>query len=307
MVSTLAMFPGQGSQYVGMGKQLVAEFSAARLVFEEAEDAAGIQIRRLCFDGPEEELLLTANTQPCILATSVAVWRVLTSEIEFKPHYFAGHSLGEYSALVAAGKLSLFDAVRLVRRRGEEMQRAVPAGKGAMIAAINAPVEKLDALCVQISSSASRIEVANYNSPQQIILSGHAEAVREAAGRLEAEGIKVVSLPVSAPFHSSLMSPAKLAMEPLLQGINWSKNPQKIIANLTGVAEESYDSGFLIEQIDHPVKWMQSVTFAHQAGCEQYVEIGPGKVLFGLARRILPRGPVLQNSEDIKALISALS
>jgi [acyl-carrier-protein] S-malonyltransferase len=302
LVKTLVMFPGQGSQFVGMGKELLDNFAVAKLAFEEAEDSAKINIRQLCLDGPEDELKLTANTQPCILTHSVALWRVLKEETDFSPDLFAGHSLGEYSALVAAGILDLGQAAMLVRKRGEAMQEAVPAGVGAMAAVMNVPAVDLIARCESVSDDQARVEVVNFNSPQQLVVAGHKTSVDALCAGLEKDGMRFVPLAVSAPFHSSLMAPARDAMTELLEGTTY-KAGSPVIANLTGEIEEAYRAEFLIKQINSPVLWTQSLEAAHSAGCEAYVECGPGKVLFGLARKSLPKGLKLINSADITKCI----
>lgn len=301
------MFPGQGSQFVGMGRDLLHEFPTAKLAFEEAEDAAKIQIRKLCLDGPEDELKLTANTQPCILTVSVATWRVLQQEAGFAPDAFSGHSLGEYSAVVAAGKMELGRAAFLVRKRGEAMQQAVPAGVGAMAAVMNVPAEDLKTRCAKASKPGSVVEVVNFNSPQQLVVAGHKPAVDALCNQLEADGQRFVSLPVSAPFHSSLMKPAREAMTPLLNETKFHKNDARIIANLTGKYADDYGPRYLIEQINSAVLWTQTLETAHQSGLETYVEVGPGKVLFGLARKTLPKGPKLVHTEDVKQTIKDLT
>ncbi|MEN9835352.1 MAG: [Acyl-carrier-protein] S-malonyltransferase [Pseudomonadota bacterium] len=303
----LAMFPGQGSQFVGMGRQLLSEFPAVKSVFEEAEDAAKLSIRRLCLDGPEDELKLTANTQPCILTVSVATWRVLQGETGIVPSVFAGHSLGEYSAVVAAGKLDFARAVFLVRRRGEAMQAAVPAGIGAMAAVINVTADDLQARCTAASQKDSVVEVVNFNSPQQLVVAGHKTAVERLCAGLESSGLRFVMLPVSAPFHSSLMQPARLAMEPLLTESKFHTTPTRIIPNLTAEIGDQYAADLLVAQINSPVKWTQSLERAYAAGCRDYVEIGPGKVLFGLARKSLPRDVQLRHTDDVRETITALS
>ncbi len=299
----MAMFPGQGSQYVGMSRGLLAEFPYVKSAFEEAEDAAKINVRKLCLDGPDDELKLTANTQPCILATSIATWRVLVNEAGIHPDYFAGHSLGEYSAVVAAGKLTLSEASLLVRRRGEAMQAAVPAGVGAMAAVMNLPAADLKEKCKVVSWDGSVVEVVNYNSPQQLVVAGHKEAVSRLCTDLEAAGSRFVVLPVSAPFHSSLMAPAREAMIPLLESAKFTANTQRVIANLTGKIEKDYGPRFLVEQINSAVLWTQTLETAQECEVETYVEIGPGKVLFGLARKTLAKGPKLMHTEDLKQAI----
>jgi len=303
----LAMFPGQGSQFVGMGRDLLSEFPAVKTAFEEAEDAAKINIRKLCFEGPEEDLKLTANTQPCILTVSVATWRVLLNETGLKPEAFAGHSLGEFSAVVAAGKLDLGRAAMLVRKRGEAMQAAVPAGIGAMAAVMNVAGDDLKARCAKFSKPGSVVEVVNFNSPQQLVVAGHKTAVDALCAALEADGQRFVILPVSAPFHSSLMEPARKAMTPLLSESKFVRNETRVIANLTGKVEAEYGARFLIEQINSAVLWTQTLETAQASGCDTYVEIGPGKVLFGLARKTLAKGPKLLHTETIKQTIQDLT
>lgn len=315
MTKTLAMFPGQGSQYVGMGKTLLENFSYVKEVFEEAEDALKVNVRKLCLEGPEEELKLTANTQPTILTCSVATWTILKSETGFNPDLYAGHSLGEYSALVASGKLKFSDAVKLVRTRGEQMQIAVPKGKGAMSAVLSFDVSALEELCKKATSEllvkgldplASSVEIANYNSPKQLIISGGAEAVSTVSEMLAEQKAKVVSLPVSAPFHSKLMKPARDAMQPLLEATSLTKNDSKVIANISGKIEEDYSTKLLIEQIDGPVLWTQTISCAIENECTKFVEVGPGKVLFGLARREVPKGSTLICTDDILKAIEDL-
>jgi [acyl-carrier-protein] S-malonyltransferase len=300
------MFPGQGSQFVGMGRELLSEFPSAKVAFEEAEDSAKINIRKLCLDGPEEELKLTANTQPCILTMSVAVWRVLVAEVGIAPIYFAGHSLGEYSAVVAAGKMTLGRAAFLVRKRGEAMQAAVPQGIGAMAAVMNMPAQELIAACAAISKPGSVVEVVNFNSSQQLVTAGHKTAVDALCAKLETAGIRYVPLPVSAPFHSSLMKPARDAMAPLLEETKVENTPGQVIANLTGKVAHPYETALLIQQINSAVLWTQTLATAVEVGCETYVEVGPGKVLFGLARRGLPRTVKLLHTEDVKKTIADL-
>lgn len=303
----LAMFPGQGSQTVGMGKSLFSEFPSSKATFEEAEDATKLQIRKLCFEGPEDELKMTANTQPCILTVSVAIWRVLVEETGIQPDLFAGHSLGEYSALVAAGKLDFSRAAFLVRRRGEAMQEAVPAGVGGMAAIMKCPVERLEALCRDESKGGQMVEVVNYNSDAQLVIAGHKGAVESVVKAVEGEGGRAVVLPVSAPFHSKLMEPARLKMTPLLRESTIVKNTTKIIPNLTAEITTDYPIENLIQQIDHPVLWMQSFDKAMKSGMNTYLEVGPGKVLFGLARRALPRGETtLMATEELKETITQL-
>ena len=304
-IKNLAMFPGQGSQYVGMAKLLLDEFPYTKQVFEEAEEASKAPIKKLCLEGPEDQLKLTANTQPCIVATSVATWKVMTNEKGFKADLFAGHSLGEYSALVASGRLAFAEAIKLVRARGLAMQKAVPEGKGAMTAVIGMETARLEDFCKKASAPGEPVEVVNYNSPGQLVVAGSALAVKRLEEVLTAESVKFVSLPVSAPFHSSLMKPAREEMTPLLTAVKYLNNGTKIIPNLTAEMTETYGSEFLIKQIDSPVKWTQTIEKANQAGMNTFVEVGPGKVLWGLARRILPKGEFkLQHTDNVKDFLA---
>lgn len=303
MAKILAMFPGQGSQYVGMGKELCDKFHIARNTFSEADEVLGFKLSNLCFDGPEEDLRLTANQQPAILTASVAVWRVLTSETDLSPAMFAGHSLGEYSALVAAGKLDFSQAVKLVRMRGQAMQRAVPEGTGAMAAVIGFDAETLIDKCDGVDSRLGKVEVVNFNSSQQQIVSGHKEAVEALVRALAEEKIRCTPLPVSAPFHSSLMAPAREEMTPILEGATFYSTEQPVIANLTGKLSQPYSVGNLIKQIDSAVLWTETLSTAVGEGCDTFSEIGPGKVLFGLARRGVPRGLKITHSDSIDKAI----
>ena len=307
-MTTLAMFPGQGSQVVGMGKDLLEQFPYVGQVFEEAEDGAKFNIRKLCFEGPESDLKLTENTQPCILTVSLAYWRVLKEETSLEPEYFAGHSLGEYSALVSSSRLSLLQAAELVRSRGQYMQAAVPKGTGSMAAVLNFPAEDLEKLCGESSSDGSIVELANFNSAAQLVVAGHKEATDRLLEKLQEKGIKTVLLPVSAPFHSSLMKPARDKMAPLLADAKILPGDGKIIANYTGSIEPEYSYNFLVNQIDSPVKWLQTMELAKTEQCTRYIEVGPGKVLFGLARRILPRKEVeILVSQNIEATIKQIN
>lgn len=311
-VLTLAMFPGQGSQHVGMGKAALDAFPYLRPVFEEAEDGSRLPLRRLCFDGPESDLRLTAHTQPAILCVSVAYWRVLREEVGFAPDLFAGHSLGEYSALVAAGSLTLCEAAGLVRVRGEAMQSAVPVGVGAMAAIMGGTDDLVSDLCRRASLSGSLVEVANYNSPQQRVISGHAEAVARAAESASSSALKAIPLSVSAPFHSSLMEPARVAMTPRLEGLVLGTPANPVVPNVLGCIEDrerpEYLTRYLVEQIDKPVRWTQTLQWIWDAvGCRRAVEVGPGRVLVGLARRTWPREGVLVSTDSLANAVVALS
>lgn len=305
-VKTLAMFPGQGSQYVGMGKILLDEFPYTAKIFEEAEDAAKISIRRLCLEGPDEQLKLTAHTQPTIVTVSVATWHVLGQEKGFKAHIFSGHSLGEYSALVAANRLKFARAIELVRARGLAMQRAVPEGAGAMSAVLSCEAGKLEAFCKDASNPEHTVEVVNYNSPQQLVVAGSASAVAKLEESLKAASVKFIRLPVSAPFHSRMMAPARAEMTPLLNETSFVQNATPVIPNYSAELVTAYGADYLIQQIDSPVKWIQTIEKASSAGVNHFVEVGPGKVLAGLAKRILPKGEWrIEGTDDISAYLKS--
>jgi len=293
------VFPGQGSQYVGMGKDFFERSPAARQVFEEANDALGYDIAKLCFQGPEEDLKLTANTQPAILAASVAALRVMQAEREILPVAAAGHSLGEYGALVAAGGLRFADAVRLVHLRGKFMQEAVPVGEGAMAAIMGMSAAEVESLCRE----AARGEVlspANFNSPGQIAIAGHATAVQRALGVLSKQaGKKAVLLPVSAPFHSPLMKTAGERLKAELDKAEVGDLHFPVLSN----AEADFYPGrerireLLVKQVDHPVRWEECMQRLLATGADLVLEVGPGKVLTGLMRRI-SKDAKMANVED---------
>ena len=281
------IFPGQGSQRAGMGKALAEQFPAARAVFDQADQALGFPLSKLCFEGPEEELKLTANTQPAILTTSVAAYRVL-EEKGIAPDYVAGHSLGEYSALVASGCLSLAEAVVTVRNRGTYMQEAVPAGQGAMAALLGLPLPKVQQVCEQVAQG-QVVVPANLNSPGQIVLSGHKEAVERAAAAAKDAGAKrAVLLPVSAPFHSSLLQPAAARLESDFQRIGFSGLGIPLVTNVDAEVIETPQAArdALLRQVPAPVRWEESMRKLIELGCDCFIEVGPGKVLAGLLRQI---------------------
>lgn len=291
-MGTLALlFPGQGSQFVGMGRELFESSAAARTVFEEADAVLGFALSRLCFEGPEEELQLTANTQPAILTHSIAALaglRAAAPERLEGAAFAAGHSLGEYSACVAAGALTFSDAVRLVRRRGEFMQEAVPPGVGAMAAIIGLPVADVETACREASGE-EVVSAANYNSPEQTVIAGHAGAVERASAACLAKGAKrAIRLPVSAPFHSALMRPARERMRDLLDATEIANAVFPVVTNVN--AEPAWRGELLrdalVRQIDSPVRWVESVRRLAAEGVDQALEIGPGNVLAGLVRRI---------------------
>ncbi|MCH7767030.1 MAG: ACP S-malonyltransferase [Acidobacteria bacterium] len=281
------IFPGQGSQRAGMGKALAEQFPVARAVFDQADQALGFPLSTLCFEGPEEELKLTANTQPAILTTSVAAYRVL-EEQGIVPDYVAGHSLGEYSALVASGCLSLPEAVVTVRNRGTYMQEAVPAGQGAMAALLGLPLPEVQQVCEQ-AAQGQVVVPANLNSPGQIVISGHKEAVERAAAAAKDAGAKrAVLLPVSAPFHSSLLQPAAARLENDFQRIRFGGLSIPLVTNVDAEVIETPQAArdALLRQVPAPVRWEESMRKLIELGCDCFIEVGPGKVLAGLLRQI---------------------
>ena len=287
-MSIAYIFPGQGSQSPGMGKELADKFPVTRQIFEEADDALGFALSTLCFNGPAEELQLTENTQPAILATSVAVLRAIESEGFPKPDFVAGHSLGEYSALVAAGSLSLADAVKTVRGRGRYMQEAVPVGTGAMAAILGSDVETVNAACGE-AAQGQVCSAANINSPGQIVIAGDAAAIDRAIEILKARGAKrAVKLNVSAPFHCALMKPAQDRLSADLKQSQFNDLQTPLVTNVDAkpikTGAEARDS--LVRQVSQPVRWLQSVEFLSSHGVQTFIEIGPGKVLSGLVRQI---------------------
>ena len=282
------IFPGQGSQSPGMGKDLADKFPAARQVFEEADEALGFALSDLCFNGPAEQLQLTENTQPAILTTSVAALRAMESEGFPKPDFVAGHSLGEYSALVAAGSLSLTDAVRTVRKRGQYMQDAVPVGTGAMAAILGADLEAVDAACAE-AGQGEVCSAANINSPNQIVIAGAAAAIDRAIEIVKARGAKrAVKLNVSAPFHCAMMMPAQDRLALDLNDLEFKDLAPPLVTNVgaTPINKGAEARDGLVRQVSQPVRWLQSVEFLATHGVQTFIEIGPGKVLSGLVRQI---------------------
>jgi [acyl-carrier-protein] S-malonyltransferase len=286
------VFPGQGSQAPGMGRALAMAFPAARLLFEEVDDALSVHLSRLMFEGPEDELRLTENAQPALLAASLAVMRVLESEAGFdigrQVAYVAGHSLGEYSALAAARALPASAAARLVRRRGQAMQLAVPVGEGAMAALLGLDVEAARAVAAR-AAQRQICAVANDNGPGQIVVSGHREAVERAVGLAAAEGARrSIMLPVSAPFHCPLMHPAAEIMAEALAEAALTAPSVPLVANVTAAATSDPEeiTELLVEQVTHMVRWRESVLLFAAHEVEEVVEIGAGRVLAGLVKRI---------------------
>jgi len=305
MDSMIALFPGQGAQHVGMGKSLYENFSTAKEAFEEASDAIHQDLKKLCFEGPESNLTLTENTQPALVTTEIAAFRCAQKEFGFKPKIVAGHSLGEYAALVAATAWDLSTAVKFVKKRGQAMQKAVPAGKGKMAALLNIDEDSVIALCKEATSIAHQanptsdfpilVEPANFNAPGQIVIAGESSAV-DSALKLISDGkfkAKAIPLAVSAPFHCKLMKPARDEMETLFKnetqkGLKMGDLICPYIPNRTArlTSEKNLILELLIEQIDHAVLWRQSIELLLSQNETSAIEFGPGKVLAGLCKRI---------------------
>jgi [acyl-carrier-protein] S-malonyltransferase len=283
------LFPGQGTQKVGMGADLARDFEPAQRVFEEADESLGFALSRLCFNGPEEELRLTINTQPAILTSAVAALRVFESDCGVTPSLAAGHSLGEYAALVAAGTMHFRDAVQAVRERGRLMQEACPAGQGAMAALVGLDLPAVQTICEEVSTLHALAVPANLNTADQIVISGHADPVRKALALAKERGGRAsVELNVSAPFHSPLMLPALEGMAPVLGKIKFHKFNFGVIANATAQVNRDPQAvvKLLLDQITAPVRWAESMRVMIDAGVTQAIEFGPGRVLAWLMRLI---------------------
>ncbi|HTS36201.1 MAG TPA: ACP S-malonyltransferase [Candidatus Solibacter sp.] len=300
------LFPGQGSQSVGMGKDLFEKYPLARQTFEEANEALGYKLSQVCFEGPEDQLRLTEITQPAILTVSIAALRVLETRIP-KPMYVAGHSLGEYSAHVASGTITFADAVRTVRSRGKYMQEAVPVGVGTMAAILGMPPDQVDAVC----RDAAQGEVcapANINSSEQIVISGNTAAVERATKLAEERGAKKAKLlPVSAPFHCSLMRPAQDRLEADLNQLKMDKPTYPVACNVDAdlVTDDLRARDTLVRQVTGSVKWEQCVQLLIGKGAQTFIEVGPGKVLWGLMRQI-DRSKTSLNVSDDATLLKTL-
>ncbi|PLX92512.1 MAG: [acyl-carrier-protein] S-malonyltransferase [Desulfuromonas sp.] len=304
-MKTAFVFPGQGAQHPGMGKEFADSFAIARQTFEEANDALGFDLAGLCFDGPEEDLRLTANTQPAILATSVVALRVLRQECGLSADYTAGHSLGEYSALVCAGALDFADALRTVRQRGTFMQEAVPVGTGAMAAMLSIDAAELAAICEE-AAQGEVVAPANFNSPGQIVIAGHSDAVNRAIVLAKERGYrKAMLLPVSAPFHCPLMQPAADRLAEVLGGVSLSTLTMPVVSNVEATPNQEAErvKDLLVAQVCAPVRWEESVKKMLELEVEKFVEIGPGKVLSGLVKRIA-KGTNVCNVEGVAGISS---
>ncbi len=302
------IFPGQGSQAVGMGKDLFDHFPASREVFQEADDALGFSLSEMCFSGTAEDLALTENTQPAILTTSVAAFRAMASEGFPLPDFVAGHSLGEYSALVAAHAVSFSDAVKTVRKRGRFMQEAVPVGVGAMAAILGLPLETVEIACAEAAED-QVCSAANINSPAQIVIAGNAEAVDRACEILKERGAKrAVKLNVSAPFHCDLMLPAQKKLAEVLADTTFRDLRFPIIENVSaeknGGGERARKS--LVEQVSNPVRWAQSIENLIIEEVNTFIEVGSGKILSGLVKQI-SRDVRSLNVEDVNSLKETLN
>ena len=308
------VFPGQGSQFVGMGRDLAAAFAPAREVFQEVDDALGQKLSKLMFEGPAEDLTLTENTQPALMAVSLAVLRVLEAEgglpLRSRAVLVAGHSLGEYSALAAAGSLGVAACARLLRTRGEAMQRAVPAGVGAMAALLGTDLEAVRAICVE-AAEGDVVEPANDNGGGQVVISGHRGAVERAVEAAKARGIKrAMLLPVSAPFHCALMAPAADVMADALGNADIVPPAVPLLANVSaGKATDPVAiRALLVQQVTGTVRWRESMIAAMELGVDSFVELGAGKVLTGLLRRIAPdaRAAAAGTPAEIEVVLRAL-
>ena len=306
-MKTAFVFPGQGAQKVGMVKDLYDSYQVVRELFEEADDSLGFSLTKLCFEGPDEELMKTYNTQPAILTASTECARVLAQE-GFTPDIAAGHSLGEYSALVAAGALSFADAVKTVRQRGQFMQDAVPLGEGGMAAILGLDEDKIKEICTAISAQGGTVQAVNFNCPGQIVIAGSTKAVEEAANAMKEAGAKrAVILHVSAPFHSTLMEPAAKRLAEVLDTITINDAKIPVVANVSGQIETKAADikASLVKQAASPVLWIDCTKTMQAFGAETFVEVGPGKTLCGFNRKIDRKIKSL-NVEDVPSLQKTL-
>jgi [acyl-carrier-protein] S-malonyltransferase len=298
------VFPGQGSQYVGMGKDLYSTFKIARMTFEEASDVTGVDLCGVCFEDRFGELTHTINAQPAIVTVSVATLRVISEETEIKADYVAGHSLGEYSALVASEAMDFRDAVWIVRKRGEYMQNSVPLGVGAMSAIIGLQKHEVEKICSEASENGFIVTPANFNAPGQTVISGNKEAVNRATDLARLNGAKrVIPLEVSAPFHCPLMVPAAEKLGTDLEKIEFSRYQIPVVTNVDAKlnTDPARTRGILVDQVKSPVHWYESIKLLYDIGVRKFLEIGPGRTLSGLIKRSIP-DPVVLNVENISGL-----
>jgi [acyl-carrier-protein] S-malonyltransferase len=305
------LFPGQGSQHPGMGKPLAEQFEVARLAFEEADEALGFPLSTLCFESPEADLKKTENTQPALVAMSVASIRVLQQEAGYRPDLVAGHSLGEYSALVAAGSLSFTDALRLVQKRGRYMQEAVPPGEGAMAALLKLPEGKLDSILAE-AAAGEVVSAANYNSPDQIVIAGHTKAVERAMELAKAAGARrAVLLAVSAPFHCPLMKPAQDRLKADLDETHFADLTVPLINNWMAaeITSGAKAREGLYHQVPNPVRWTESIRAIAALGADRFIEAGAGAVLTGLCRQIVPslKGAKFNEPADLEKIANVFA
>jgi [acyl-carrier-protein] S-malonyltransferase len=310
-MSIAAVFPGQGTQFVGMGKSLFEQFAAARAVFEEVDEALGEHLSHIIFAGPAETLMQTEYTQPALMAVSMAIVRTLAAEgcpIANHVSYIAGHSLGEYTALAAVGAFSVSDTAKLLRQRGRAMQQAVPLGVGAMIALLGATLEEAQDIAKQ-AAAGEVCDIANDNAPGQVVLSGHATAIARAVTLAAELGKRAIPLTVSAPFHSALMLPAQAVMEQALAEVSMQLCQPPLIANITAapVTAPVEIKRLLVSQVSGQVRWRESMLKLQELGVTKVVEIGAGKVLAGMLKRIAPDITTTSIHEDIAAGIAALT
>lgn len=303
MSKIAVIFPGQGSQYVGMGLDFYEEYSSAKQLYDQADEVLGDSLAKTIFQGPEESLRLTTNTQPAILVNSIAIWNVIKEETNIKPQYVAGHSLGEYSALVAAGSISYADAVQLVRFRGKFMEEAVPNGEGTMAAVMGMERSDLERICSEVTEQGNSVDLANINAPNQIVISGSKRGVELASNEAKDSGARrVIPLQVSGPFHSRLMQPAKEKLEPLVfeTGLYEAKVP--VVMNVTAqpVTSPEVMRENLINQVVSPVLWTDTIEWMINQGIDTFIEVGPGNVLAGLVKKI-DKSAKTYSIQDIKS------
>ncbi|HSY48323.1 MAG TPA: ACP S-malonyltransferase [Thermoanaerobaculia bacterium] len=301
--NTAFVFPGQGSQYAGMGKDVAEAFPAARRVFDDIDEALGVSISRLCFEGPEDQLKLTENTQPAMLAVSSAIHAVLEERGATRRDVVAGHSLGEYSAIVSVGGLTPVEAAQIVRMRGRFMQEAVPAGAGGMAALIGPTVEEVHAICEE-AAEGEILAIANINAPGQIVIAGTKGAIDRAISVAKARGVRrALPLPVSAPFHCELMKPAEERLRPLLEGAHFKDLWMSLVSNVDAspIGTATAVRNALVRQVASPVRWVESIQKMVSMGVRRFVEIGPGSVLTGLIKRIDPSVELI-NVSDVPSI-----